>query len=128
MSTVVVLQILAVALLLVSAGESFRGRPWWPHSPGRPVSRGPARGTSPRERRWIHGGLAVVLAANVLAVQVDGGTTGGVVGLVLLALGGTAIVVGLVRGPAPGDLERFEQRYADARPSAGSDDPSSETG
>lgn len=124
MSTVVALQIAAAALLLVSAVESFRARPWWPHSPGRPVSRGPARGTSPRERRWIHGGLAAVLAANVLAVQIDGGTSAGVFGLVLLALGGTAIVVGLVRGPAPGEIERFEQRYADDPATEGPDEPS----
>jgi hypothetical protein len=112
MSTVVVIQILAIALLLVSAVESLRARPWWPHSPGRPVSRGPARGTSPRERRWLHGGLALVLGANVVGVQVDGGTAVGVAGLLMLVVGGTAIVVGLVRGPTPGDVERFEQRYA----------------
>ncbi len=106
-------QIAAAALLAVSVAESFRPRPWWPHSPGRPVSSGPARGTSPRERRSIHAGLALVLTANVVVGEVDGGSTIGWAGLAALVVGATLIVAGLVRGPSSDELEHFERRFAD---------------
>lgn len=126
MNTLVLLQAVAVALLLISAVESFRPHAWWPRSPIRPVARGPARGTAPRERRWIHTGLALVLGANLLGVQLaerEGSSAAGVAALVLLAVGAVTVVVGLVRGPSKDDLARFATEGGGASADDGEDAP-----
>jgi hypothetical protein len=110
MSTLEILQVTAVAVLVVSVAETFRERPWWPRSPVRPPERGPGRGTSPRERRWLHGGLALLLAGNVMSLRLDEEATGWwglALGLMLAGL--VAVGVGFVRGPT----ERERRRYAE---------------
>ncbi len=110
MSTpLIVVQVLLVLLLTASSLETLRERPWWPHSPGRPVSRGPARGSSPRERRWIHSGLAAVVVANLVVAITDeaDGLTWVAVGL--LGGGIAAVIVGFARGPSDADRRLFEE-------------------
>lgn len=110
MSTpLVVAQVLLALLLVISSVESLRPRPWWPQSPARPVSRGPARGSSPRERRWIHAGLAVVVAANLLGAATEEAGWLSWLTLGLLVAGIAAVVVGFVRGPSDADRRLFEE-------------------
>jgi hypothetical protein len=110
MSTpLVVVQVLLVVLLVVSSLETLRERPWWPQSPGRPVSRGPARGSSPRERRWIHGGLAAVVVANLLVLLTEGVDVVAWVAVGLLGGGIAAVIVGFARGPSDDDRRLFEE-------------------
>ena len=108
-TTLVIVQILFVLLLTASSLETLRERPWWPQSPGRPVSRGPARGSSPRERRWIHSGLAAVLVANLVVVVTD--EADGLTWVAVAMLGGgiAAVIVGFVRGPSDDDRRLFEE-------------------
>lgn len=118
----VLLQLLVLVLLVGSSIETARSRPWWPRSPGRPASRGPARGSSPRERRWIHAGLALIVAANLLvAPAAERGWPPWLAGGLLLA-GVAAVVVGFVRGPSPADRRRFAGTAAPPRGDGGGDD------
>ena len=110
MSTpLVIVQVLLVLLLTASSLETLRERPWWPQSPGRPASRGPARGSSPRERRWIHTGLAAVVVANLVVAVTDEADGLAWVAVAMLGGGIAAVIVGFARGPSEADRRLFEE-------------------
>lgn len=111
----VLLQLLAIGALVLSVAESFRARPWWPQPLGRSPQRPPPRGSSPRERRWLHAGLALLLAGNVLSMEFPEDRAVWTVGMVGLLAGLALVVFGLVRGPSEQELARYrqERRQAD---------------
>lgn len=116
MSTpIIVLQLVAIGVLAVSVVESFRERPWWPRPVGRSPERPPPRGSAPRQRRWLHAGLAVVLIGNVVngVWRPDTDLAWLVVVLVLVA-GVVLTVVGLVRRPSEAELRRYHEEIAPA--------------
>lgn len=108
MSTLVVVQLLAIVVLLASSLETFRARPWWPQPVGRSPDRPPPRGSAPRQRRWLHAGLASILVGNVLSMSYPGDGTVWAVAIAALVLGVAMVVVGLVRRPSEDELARYE--------------------
>jgi hypothetical protein len=108
MSTLAGLQLLAIVVLVGSTLETFRARPWWPRPVGRGPDRPPPRGSAPRQRRWLHAGLAVVLAGNVLSMQRADDQTALVVAVTLVLVGLALVVVGLVLRPTPEELARYD--------------------
>ena len=108
MSTLAGIQLVAITVLLISAVETFRERPWWPRPVGRSPDRPPPRGSAPRQRRWLHAGLAVLLAGNVVSMERPDDQGAWVVAVVLLLAGLALAVVGLVRRPTDAELARYE--------------------
>jgi hypothetical protein len=108
MSTLAGVQLLAILVLLASTLETFRARPWWPRPVGRSPDRPPPRGSAPRQRRWLHSGLALLLAGNVLSMERTDDQTSWAVAAGLAVVGLVMVGVGLVRRPTAEELARYE--------------------
>lgn len=114
-TSIIVLQLVAIAALAVSVAESFRERAWWPRPVGRSPGRPPPRGSAPRQRRWLHAGLAAVLIGNVIngVWRPDTDMEWLVVALLLVA-GVVLTLVGLVRRPSEAELRRYHEEIVPA--------------
>ena len=95
------LEAIALTALLTSlamTAETFRTRPMWPRmTAARP-------GQSPRQRRWQFGGLALLMAGQLVALQLAGDTALWALSFALVGAGFVCVLAGIFRGPT--DAER----------------------